>query len=129
MRVIVGRGDGRVQGKFRRPARGGFSLSLLAITARPEYPRRHVAHNPEVNVAMNHPNPKSTLTILGEIVCTTTWVVCLTWTVIQLPRSWGGRGFEMDIAVATNIVGGYAIARAITRIIPALLGRPGSTRA
>jgi hypothetical protein len=47
---------------------------------------------------------------------------------IQLLRSWGGLGFETDIAVATNIVGGYVIARAVTKIIPVLFGLPDSTR-
>jgi hypothetical protein len=70
---------------------------------------------------MMPPKQKSTPAVLGEVFCALTWVVCLAWTVIQLLRSWGGRGFEMDIAVTTNIVAGYVIARAVTRIIPVLL--------
>jgi hypothetical protein len=69
---------------------------------------------------------KNVLAILAQVLCTMTWAVCLAWTVLQLLRSWSGRSFEADIAIAVNIVGGYVVARAITKIIPVLLSRPGS---
>jgi hypothetical protein len=72
---------------------------------------------------------KNPLAVLAQVFYTMAWAVCLVWAAFQLLRSWAGNGFELDVSVTTNIVGGYVITRALTSIVLVLFSQPGSARA